>query len=59
MHLGGDEVSGACWDLRPAIKTFMLAKNIKTYGELQMYWRFEMKQALPKGRKVVFWRNDA
>ena len=24
-----------------------------------MYWRFELKQALPNGRKVVFWRNNA
>ena len=24
-----------------------------------MYWRYEMKQALPQNRSVVFWRNDA
>ncbi len=59
MHLGGDEVFGSCWDLRPAIKTFMALKNIKSYGELQMYWRYRLKQALPAGRKVIFWRNDA
>jgi hypothetical protein len=23
-----------------------------------MYWRFQMKQALPQNRSVVFWRND-
>lgn len=32
IHLGGDEVFGSCWDLRPAIKTFMAARGIKTYG---------------------------
>lgn len=37
----------------------MATKNIKDYGELQMYWRYEMKQALPQNRSVVFWRNDA
>ena len=39
LHLGGDEVFSACWDKRPAIKTFMTSKNLSTYGELQMYWR--------------------
>lgn len=37
----------------------MQLKNIKNYGELQMYWRYEMKQSLPKERKVVFWLNKA
>jgi hypothetical protein len=37
----------------------MATKNIKDYGELQMYWRHLMKQALPQNRSVVFWRNDA
>lgn len=37
----------------------MAARGIKDYGELQMYWRYEMKQALPQNRSVVFWRNDA
>jgi len=37
----------------------MKLKNIKNYGELQMYWRFEMKQALPVNRRTIFWRNDA
>jgi hexosaminidase len=57
IHLGGDEVSGACWDLVPAIKTFMLAHNIKSYGELQMYWRKELRKNLSPTRKVVFWKN--
>lgn len=56
LHLGGDETSSYCWDLRPEIKTFMKLKNIKTYDELQMYWRYELKQALPSSRKVAFWR---
>jgi hexosaminidase len=59
IHLGGDEVSSACWNLRPEIQNFMKLKNIKTYGELQMYWRFQIKQVLPANRKVIFWRNDA
>jgi hypothetical protein len=37
----------------------MATKNIKDYGELQMYWRHTMKQILPVKRSVVFWRNDA
>lgn len=37
----------------------MALKNIKNYGELQMYWRYQLKQALPQSRKVIFWRNDA
>lgn len=37
----------------------MALKNIKNYGELQTYWRHEMKQALPQSRQVIFWRNDA
>jgi hypothetical protein len=37
----------------------MALKNIKNYGELQTFWRYEMKQALPQGRQVIFWRNDA
>ena len=32
FHLGGDEVFSACWDKRPAIKTFMASKNISSYG---------------------------
>ncbi len=37
----------------------MLNHNISDYGQLQMYWRNQMKAALPKNRSVVFWRNDA
>ena len=36
----------------------MKLHNLKNYGELQMYWRFQMKQVLPTNRKVIFWRND-
>lgn len=36
----------------------MATKGIKSYGELQMYWRFQLKQVLPANRKVIFWRND-
>jgi hexosaminidase len=58
IHLGGDEVSPDCWDLRPDIKTFMATKNITDYGELQMYWRSQIKSVLPPNRKFIFWRND-
>jgi hypothetical protein len=57
IHLGGDEVGSACWDKVPAIKTFMAAHNISNYGELQMYWRKEMRQAFDDTRKVGFWKN--
>ena len=59
IHLGGDEVSSNCWNLRPAIQDFMAKNNIANYGELQMYWRKQIKSVLSKDRKVVFWRNDA
>lgn len=58
LHLGGDEVSSACWDKRPNIKTFMQTKNLKSYGELQMYWRAQLKSALKGSPKIMFWRND-
>jgi hypothetical protein len=35
----------------------MTLHNIKNYVELQMYWRYQLKQALPASRKVVFWRT--
>lgn len=36
----------------------MKLKNITNYGELGTYWRYQLKQSLPAGRKVVFWRNS-
>lgn len=57
IHLGGDEVFGSCWDLAPSIKTFMNIHHITTYGELQMYWRKEIRSVLAKG--VAFWKNTA
>lgn len=36
----------------------MAEHNLKTYGELQNYWRDTLKSSL-KNRKFVFWRNDA
>lgn len=59
LHLGGDEVFGSCWDRRPAIQTFMKLRNISGYGQLQMYWRSQLKQVLPSSRKLIFWRNNA
>lgn len=57
IHLGGDEVSNPCWDLVPAIKTFMAERNISNYGELQMYWRKQLRKNLAPTRKVLFWKN--
>lgn len=37
----------------------MKLKNIEGYGQLQMYWRYKLKQSLPKSRKTIFWRNNA
>ena len=37
----------------------MKLKNIEGYGQLQMYWRYQLKQSLPKSRKTIFWRNNA
>ena len=37
----------------------MTKNNISSYGELQMYWRSQIKSVLPGGRKAMFWRNDA
>jgi hypothetical protein len=37
----------------------MKSKNITNYGQLQMYWRDELKSVLPKNRRVIFWRNNA
>ena len=58
FHLGGDEVFSSCWDKRPAIRDFMASKNISSYGELQMYWRGQLKSVISPSKKVVFWRND-
>jgi hexosaminidase len=59
LHLGNDEVFGSCWDLRPAIKDFMAKNGISNYGELQVYWRKQIKSVLSPARKTIFWRNDA
>lgn len=59
IHLGGDEVFASCWDQVPAIKTFMKAHNIGSYGELVMYWRKEIRKAFADNRKVGFWKNTA
>ena len=37
----------------------MTKNKIANYGELQMYWRKQLKAFIRKDRKVVFWRNDA
>lgn len=37
-----------------------MAKNkIANYGQLQMYWRGQIKSVLSPTRKTMFWRNDA
>lgn len=59
LHMGGDEVSGKCWDGIPEIKKFMEDNKIANYGELQMYWRKQVKSVLPEHRKIIYWRNNA
>jgi len=34
IHMGGDEVFGACWDRRPSIAKWMKKHNISDYYEL-------------------------
>lgn len=37
-----------------------MAKNgIRNYGELQTYWRRQIKQAFNPNRKVIYWVNEA
>ena len=36
----------------------MAKNNISSYGELQTYWRKQLKSKLSEDRKVIFWRND-
>jgi len=31
IHMGGDEVSGKCWETRPSIKEYMAKHNISDY----------------------------
>lgn len=59
IHLGGRDVSEACWKKRTSISTFMKLKNIHTYAELLNFWRFELKQALSPGKKAIYWAKDA
>ena len=59
IHLGGDEVSSRCWDQRPEIQAWMRKQGIQDYGELQMYWRDQLKSTMFPERRVVFWRNNA
>ena len=32
IHLGGDEVSSSCWNLRPEIQNFMQKQGLSSYG---------------------------
>lgn len=59
LHFGGDEIWEDCWDAQPQIQDFMKAHGINNYGQLQMYWRSELKSVLSADRKVIFWLNVA
>lgn len=37
----------------------MQEKDLKSYGELQMYWRQQIKSVLPADKNIIFWRNNA
>lgn len=37
----------------------MKLHNIKDYDSLVEYWRFEVKQALPVSRKVIYWTDGS
>lgn len=34
LHMGGDEVFGSCWDMKPTIKEFMDKQGIPDYNAL-------------------------
>jgi hypothetical protein len=36
----------------------MKLHNIKDYNGLLEYWRFQVKQALPSSRKVIYWADQ-
>jgi hexosaminidase len=60
FHLGGSQINYGCWDSKANIKnTFMKLHNIKDYDGLVEYLRFEVKQALPASRKVIYWVDQA
>lgn len=58
LHLGGDEVFGSCWNLRPAIKTYMTKHGIVDYNELQVYYRRRQKEAIASPRTKIYWANE-
>jgi hexosaminidase len=56
FHIGGDENTGKDWESNPHIKSFMRAKGMKKYMDLQTYFN---KRLLPIiegfGKKMIGW----
>jgi len=55
--MGGDEVFGACWDRRPAIKEWMSEHGIEDYNALQVYYRNQQRQFVTNKTKL-YWANE-
>ena len=63
VHFGGDEVNEKCWDNRPDIKKWMEQHDIKTYRDLQIYYRKTQKKIwtdeIKSKKRVMYWTNEA
>lgn len=62
VHFGGDEIDLDCWDQRPSIAKFMEEHSIKTFRDLEVYYREEQKRRFRKSisstKKVIYWANE-
>ena len=58
VHLGGDEVSFACWESKDWIKTFMQANNLTNGVALQQYYKDRETSMLDSRHSAMFWVND-
>lgn len=59
VHLGGDEAINFCWMVRPSISWFMLRNRIRSYKELQSYYRMRQKQFIDLNHQAIFWVKNA
>ena len=59
VHVGGDEVSFACWQSNPEITKFMKAHpNITTYAELESYYEVQLLEILKKqNTSYIIWQE--
>ncbi len=47
VHVGGDEVSFACWQSNPAIQAWMSAHpEVPTYAALEQYYELNLLEIL-------------